>query len=263
LGMLVFVAAGCVGPCRERTPMTRDRARKQSVRARMAASGEPYSVAARKLSGDAEPGDAAAVSVLRARIDATLAAPGARIQVRSETNLGTRRDLPARLARFIGAFVTKRMAPGMGTSTGGLLGEGFIEPSAGRFQIYWGGGYAKVLTGGRRFFGRSGEPVEEHPAAGSDAGGDSPLEPLEDMRDAVSARFCGEDVVRATPCQVITAVTGSREFTAWVDDVYIRRIREKTAWPGLLGKIRAEVTIEFWDFGFAEALDWSRFPGPG
>jgi hypothetical protein len=29
-----------------------------------------------------------------------------------------------------------------------------------------------------------------------------------------------------------------------------------------LGKIKAEVTLELWDFGAAEALDWSRFPGP-
>lgn len=243
--------------------MTRDRARKQSIRARMAASGEPYSVAARKLTGDAEPGDAAAVSVLRDRIDATLAAPNARIHVRSETSLGTREDLLARLARFTSAFVMKRMAPGMGTSTtGGLLGEGFSEPSAGRYQIYWGGGYATVVTSGRQFFGRLGELIEEHPTTDSDAWEDSLLQPLEDMRGAASAWFSGEDIVRATPCQMITAVTGSREFTAWVDEVYIRRIREKTAWPSLLGKIKAEVTSELWDFGVAEALDWSRFPGP-
>lgn len=243
--------------------MTRNRARKQSVRARMAASGEAYSVAARGLAGDAEPGDAAAVSVLRDRINATLAAPSARIHVRSETNLGTRGDLPARLARFISAFVMKRVAPGMGTtSTGGLLGEGFSEPPAGRYQLYWGGGYATVVTGGRQFFGRPGEPVEEHPATGNDAWEDSLLEPLEDMRGAASAWFSGEDIVRATPCRVITAVTGSREFTVWADDDYIRRIREKTALPALLGKIKAEVTLELWDFGVAEALDWSRFPGP-
>ena len=155
------------------------------------------------------------------------------------------------------------MAPGMGASaTGGLLGEGFSEPPAGRYQIYWGGGYAKVVTGGRQFFGRSGEPVEEHPTTGSDAGEDSPLEPLEDMRGAACARFSGEDIVRATPCQMITVVTGSREFTVWVDDVYIRRVSEKAAWPGLWGKIKAEVTLELWDFGVAVALDWSRFPGP-
>lgn len=246
--------------------MTRDRARKQSIRARMAASAEPYSVAARKLAGDAEPGGAAAVSVLRDRIDATLAVPNARIQVRSETNLGTRRDLPARLVRFISALVSKRIAPGVGTSTGGLLGEGFVEPPTGRYQIYWGGGYATVVTGDRQFFGRSGEPVEEHPTADSDAW-KVPLEPLEYMRGAVacgaaSARFSGEDIVRGTPCRVIAAATGSREFTVWADDVSIRRISDRTAWPGLWGKTKGEVTLELWDLGAAEAPDWSRFPGP-
>jgi hypothetical protein len=242
--------------------MTRDRARKQSIRARMAATGEPYSVAARKLTDDAEPGDAAAVSLLRDRIGATFAAPNARIQFRVETNLGTRKDLPAKLIRFISDSVLKRMVPGMEVSVGGRLGEGFIEPPTGRYQIYW-GGYATVVAGGRQFFGRPGEPVEDHPVNDSDAAEDSLLEPLEEMRGPARAWFSGEDVVRGMPCQVITAETGSREFTVWVDDAYIRRIIEKTARPSLWGTIRAEVTLELWDLGLAaEALDWSRFPGP-
>lgn len=241
--------------------MTGDRARKQAIRARMAASGESYSVAARKLTEDAEPGDAA-VWLLRDRVAATLAAPNARVQFRVETNLGTRRDLPARLIRFITDSVLKRMVPGMEMSVAGRQGEGFIEPLTGRYQIYW-GGYATVVTGGRQFFGRPGEPVEEHPTSDSDAGEDSLLEPLEHMRSAVSARFSGEDVVRGTPCQVIAAVTDSREFTVWVDDVYIRRISEKITRPSLWGTFTAEVTLELWDFGVTtETLDWSRFPGP-
>jgi hypothetical protein len=128
------VAARCVGPCRRETPMTKDRARKQSVRARMAASGEPYSVAARNLADDAEPGDAV-VSLLRDRIDATLAAPSARIQFRFESNLGTRKDIRAKLARFVGDTALKLMVPGMEGSVAGRQGEGFIEPSAGRHPI--------------------------------------------------------------------------------------------------------------------------------
>jgi hypothetical protein len=228
----------------------------------MATSGEPYSVAARQLADDAEPSDAV-VSLLRERIDATLAAPSARVLFRIETNLGTRKDILAKLARFVGDTALKLIVPGMGASVAGRQGEGFIEPlTGGRYQIYW-GGYATVVTGGRQFFGRPGEPVEEHPTSDSDAGEDSLLEPMEDMRSAVSARFSGEDVVRGTPCQVIAAVTGSRELTVWVDDVYIRRISEKITMPSLWGTARAEVTLELWDFGVAaEALDWSRFPGP-
>jgi hypothetical protein len=228
----------------------------------MAASGEPYSVAARRLTGDAEPGDTAVVSLLRERIDATLAVPGARVRFRFESNLGTRKDLRARLARLVGDTALRLIVPGMEGSIAGRQGEGFIEPPTGRYQIYW-GGYATVVTGGRQFFGRPGEPVEEHPAPESDEADESLMEPLEEMRGAVSARFSGEDVVRGTPCQVITAETGSREFTVWVDDVHIRRIAAKTAMPSLWGKITAEVTLELWDFGVAaEALDWSRFPGP-
>ena len=40
--------------------MTNDRARKQATRARMAASGEPYSVAARQLAGSESVGGAIA-----------------------------------------------------------------------------------------------------------------------------------------------------------------------------------------------------------
>jgi hypothetical protein len=241
--------------------VTKNRARKQSVRARMAASGEPYSVAARKLTDNAEPGDGV-VSLLRDRLDATLAAPSARVQFRFETNLGTRTDIRAKLARFVGDTALKLIVPGMEGSAAGRQGEGFIEPPTGRYQIYW-GGYATVVTGGRQFFGRPGEAVEEHPTPESDEGNDSLMEPLEEMRGAASARFSGEDLVRGTPCQVITAETGSREFTVWTDDVHIRRISEKTAMPSLWGKVAADVTLELWDFGVAaEALDWSRFPGP-
>jgi hypothetical protein len=246
--------------------MTKDRARKQSVRARMASSGEPYSVAARKLTDDAEPGDAepgdAVVSLLRDRIDATMSVPSARVQFRFETNLGTRQDIRAKLARFVGDTALKFVVPGMEGSIAGRQGEGFIEPPTGRYRIYW-GGYATVVTGGREFFGRPGEPVEEHPTPDSDEGAESPLEPLADMRGAASARFSGEDVVRGTPCRVITAETGSGEFTVWVDDVHVRRMSSKSAMPSLWGRVTAEVTLEFWDFGVdTGALDWSRFPGP-
>jgi hypothetical protein len=243
--------------------MTRERARKQSVRARMAASGEPYSVAARKLTTDAELGDAAVVSLLRDRIDATLTAQSARIQFRMESNFGTRKNLPAKLFRFAVDSVLKRIAPGMEISIGGMPGEGFVEPLAGRYQIYW-GGRATVLTDGRQIFGRPGEPIPLNREPDSDDGDDWLLEPLEDMRGAASARFSGEDAVRGTPCHVITAATGSHELTVWVDDVYIRPVSEKIIGTSRLGGTGGtELTRELWDFGVPTgALDWSRFPGP-
>jgi hypothetical protein len=251
--------------------MTRDRARKQSVRARMAASGESYSVAARKLTDDAEPRDLTddaeprdAVALLRDRADATLAAHSARIQFRMETNFGTRKDLPARLFRFAVDSVLQRIAPGMDISIGGVLAEGFVEPVAGRYQIYW-GGRATVLTDGRQFFGRPGAPIPLNGEPDDDDDEDDwLLDPLEDLRGAACARFSGEDTVRGTPCQVITAETGSHEYTVWVDDAYIRRASETTTGTSRLGGTgRTELTRELWDFGVATgALDWLRFPGP-
>jgi hypothetical protein len=228
----------------------------------MTASGEPYSVAARKLADEAEPSDVTAISLLDDRVNATLAAPSARIHFRVETNLGTREDLPAKLVRGIGNAVLKRITPGMEASVGGMAGEGFIEPPAGRYQIYW-GGYATVVTGGRQFFGRPGEPVHEHPSPDSNSGDDSLLEPMEYIRSGASARFTGEEIVRGTPCRVMAVEKGSREFTIWVDDAYIRRIREKTVKSTVLGKLRGQATLELWDFGVSTGtLDWSTFPGP-
>jgi hypothetical protein len=67
--------------------VTRDRARKKSVRAQMAASGEPYSVAARKLGSTEAADEAAARDEVIARAEATLAASSARFEVRKEVTV--------------------------------------------------------------------------------------------------------------------------------------------------------------------------------
>jgi hypothetical protein len=113
----------------------------------------------------------------------------------------------------------------MEASIGGVAGEGFIEPSTGRYQICE-GGYATVVTGGRQFFGRPGESVEEPPSPDSYSGDDWLLEPLACVRATAIARFGGEDIVRDTPCQVIAVETNSRQFVFWMDDAYMRRVRE-------------------------------------
>jgi len=51
--------------------VTRDRARKKAIRARMAVSGEPYSVAARKLAATGPAGGATAVREIIVRADKT------------------------------------------------------------------------------------------------------------------------------------------------------------------------------------------------
>ena len=66
-----------------RIAVTRDRARKKSVRAQMAASAESYSVAARKLGRTGAAGEAARDEVIT-RVEATLAAASARYEVRMQ-----------------------------------------------------------------------------------------------------------------------------------------------------------------------------------
>jgi hypothetical protein len=83
--------------------------------------------------------------------------------------------------------------------------------------------------------GSRSEPIPLNGEPDSDDEDDWLLEPLEDMRGEASARFSGEDAVRGTPCHVITAGTGSHEFTVWVDDVYIRRVSEKIIGTSRLG----------------------------
>src|SRR5580698_445946 len=63
---------GVRGALPEGPAVTRDRARKKSVRAQMAAGGEPYSVAARKLGRTGAAGEAARDEVIT-RVEATLA----------------------------------------------------------------------------------------------------------------------------------------------------------------------------------------------
>lgn len=67
--------------------VTRDRARKKAIRARMAVSGEPYSVAARTLAAAEPTAAAAAVREVIARVNRTMAAPSARIEVRVDNEI--------------------------------------------------------------------------------------------------------------------------------------------------------------------------------
>ena len=239
-------------------PMTRDRARKRSVRARMTASGEPYSVAARKLASSAEP----ALSLLAERVNATLAARSARIRYRVETDLATREDLRAKFVRFIGDAAAEAHRPRHGSVHRRRRRRRFHR-AADRPISDLLGGYATVVTGGRQFFGRTGESVEEHPSPDSYSGDDWLLEPLEWVRGTAIARFGGEDIVRDTPCQVIAAET--RLAPVCVLDG--RRLHPASPRAdrevGHMGDVRGQATLELWDFGVAaETLDWSRFPGP-
>ena len=137
--------------------MTRDRARKKAIRARMAVSGEPYSVAARTLTA-AEPGIGdEAVRELIVRVNRTRAVSSARIEVRVDNEIilaerpERRRPGPAgRLARAAWkGIASTRYATRLRDMFLHHVAEGFIEPAAGRYMIDWGGS-AEMGVDGKR-----------------------------------------------------------------------------------------------------------------
>lgn len=248
--------------------MTRNRARKKAIRSRMDASGEPYSVAARK-SDDMPPAGDTAVREVTARVNATLAAPSARFEYRRETDLPVRgrREQPrpgpvGRLARLAARTVWDRLSPELDAAQfAGMLREGFrstvgvglVEPAAGRYQVDY-GGYAQMYFEGQLWAGGSGAPLQ----AGV---GDRRTEPLSDplgqlrlLRAVTQARYCGEETLRGTPCRAVAVAAGSAAFTVWIDDEHVRQIQfERGA--------RTVEAFEFWDFGVpADSLDWSHLP---
>jgi len=248
--------------------VTRDRARKKAIRARMAASGEPYSVAARGLGAAPPDGGAETLREVIARAEATLAAPSARIEWRIDTDIthpGRPRPRPGLVAR-LAAAAWKRVASGVDVADlrdafRHQHGEGFLEPAAGRYQVDY-RAYAELRVDGRRYAGLSGSPLgprfrderprEEH---------DDPLGLLEMARAGTDARQAGAEEVRGTMCRMVAVRSGSAELTVWIDDDHIRRVRyaEGASSPGTT--VVRSWTLELWDWGVpADSLDWSRLP---
>ena len=137
-------------------------------------------------------------------------------------------------------------------------GEGFIEPAAGRYQLdYRGLGIMQV--DGERYRG---------PARGTAAGQhrdeeipDAPLKLLRKLRGVTGARKTGHETVRGTPCQVIAARVGPDEFTVWIDDEHIRRVRTVQHGSSDPVDLSMTKTLELWDFGAEGApADWTRLP---
>jgi hypothetical protein len=100
--------------------VTRDRARKKAARARMAGTGEPYSVAARKTHAGQQPGDASVLREVIVRAKATLAAPSARIEFRIDTDViraeGQEQRHPGPVGRLV-RFAARAAPLGMLGST--------------------------------------------------------------------------------------------------------------------------------------------------
>ena len=264
----------------------------------MAATSEPYSVAARALDDDepvaakpvtieplaAEPAaadPAGALAEVIACASRTLTAPSARIEIRTDTDLGReperaqrrRPGLIGRLAARAAKGILGRVAPETDVAEMREMflhqfGAGFVEPAADRYLIDY-GGWAQVLTDGRHFSGLSGEPLgpryenQPRPSRRGD-----PLDALRRLQGATAARWAGTETVRWTPCRVVAATAGPAEFpagpsefTVWIDDQRIRRFQTVERGSGRSASASKTETVEFWDFGVpVDSLDWSRLP---
>lgn len=266
----------------------------------MAATGEPYSVAARNrgASGPSGAGQDAVRDVI-ACANRTLTASSARIEARSDAEVARGREWQGRRPGLIGRLVRRaargaleRVAPG--TDAAELweaflhqVGDGFVEPAADRYLVDY-GGYAQMLVDGRRFSGRSGEPLgPRYENRQRQRRQDDPLDLLRLVQGVTHARYAGAETVRGTPCRLIAAASGSAEFTVWIDDEHVRRIQTverssgassgsattssaPTSAPASAPTVSATSaasgvskteTLELWDFGVpVDSLDWSRLP---
>lgn len=266
----------------------------------MAATGEPYSVAARALAA-ADPDPAApaeaesveaesvaaappgagpaadqapALAEVIACAGRTLAASSARIQIQTDTDLGHDQDqaprrrpgpigrLAGRAARAAWGRVAPEVTPAEFREM--LLhqfGAGFVEPAAGRYQIDW-GGWAQLITDGRGFSGASGAPLgpRYENRPGRPRRGD-PLDALRQLQGATAAAWAGQEQVRWTTCRMVTTTAGQEEFTVWIDDQRIRRFRTVQRGSGRSARTTRTETVELWDFGVqVDELDWTRLP---
>ena len=250
--------------------MTRDRARKKAVRAQMAASGERYSTAARKLGRAGAAGEAARDEVI-ARVEATLAAASARVEVRKEITAGPAtapaRDRRGPFRRLVGAAARggwDHVVPEQARTLAGSA-MGIIEPSARRFQYLVLKQHHSVLA--EVAFGLDmalGLDVGAAPSADS-APSEDPLELLVRLRPVTAASYAGEETVREALCRKIAVTAGGTpaELTVWVDDEHVRQIQAVTATKvkriAVTVVATTTVTAQLWDFGVpVDSMDWRR-----
>lgn len=271
--------------------MTRDRARKHAIRARMSTSDEPYSVAARRLAGEPDPIEPD-LALVTACVVRTLGAGSARAGARLDLELAGTTEADRQQARGLRGLVRR----GLGTLASPFLHqsrEGFAEPAAQRYQVAQ-RAHAELFADGRLYRGRPGRSLAsltlDRPGDGEDVDHNL-LWPLWALAGTTSARLDGTESVRDSTCQRYTVQvdldraaaaghSGSAdwpvllvkgppprppEFMVWTDGQYVRRIRfakksGNVITPGLDGYgSRAE--LELWDFGVSVAhLDWSRLP---
>jgi hypothetical protein len=260
----------------------------------MAATGEPYSVAARAIdaaeaapaepiaaaAGAAEPtfDSAGALTEVIACANRTLAAASARIEIRTDTDLGRdpvpalrrplrlRPGLIGRLTRRAARSALGRVAPGADPAELRdhflhQFGAGFIDFADARYLVDF-GGYAQALVDGRRFGGRSGEPLgPRYEIRPYKFRRDDPLDALRKLQSATAARWAGHERVRWTTCRVVTAAVDEDEFTVWIDGQRVQRFQTVERGSDRYPLAARTETVELWDFGVpVDALDWSRLP---
>ena len=241
----------------------------------MAASGEPYSVAARKLGRTGAAGEAARDEVIT-RMEATLAAPSATIEVRKQITVGpaAARDRPRgpfrRLADAAVRGGWNRVVPEQArtplrtASSGSALGV--IEPSARRFQyvVFRQCRYsalAQLALGLDMALGLDSGPAQSaHSAPGED-----PLELLIRLRPVTTARYAGEETVRGARCRKIAVTAGGTPaaLTVWVDGEHVRQVQAVTSAKAKRIAVTVvattTVTAQLWDFGVpVDSVDFRR-----
>lgn len=256
----------------------------------MAASGEPYSVAARNLDAGA-PTSGVAVAEIAGCADRTLAESSARIAFRSDFEFSppATQASPGPIGSLVilaGKAVWERVSGGK--SLWHRAGEGFIEPAADRFMIDF-GYYAQVCTEGLTYGGRSGRSLRTLRPSSRREG--DVLWLLRLIPGVTDARPEGTEALHGTLCRkyavrvdVQRAATASaREalpaplgvdsaqppvlaLTVWIDGQHIRQIRfedrvKRAPKPDQGGSGAKILTLELWDFGVPlRELDWSRLP---
>ena len=232
-------------------------------------------VAGTTSTGTAQAADpAGALAAVIACATRTLTASSARVEIRDDTD--TDRDpepAPRRRPGLIGRLAGRaaraawdRVAPDTAPSEAlemllHQFGAGFIEPAGRRYLIDF-GGYAEVLFDGRRFGGRSGEPLgpryEQRPHRHRR---DDPLDGLGKLQRATAARWAGTEQVRWTTCRVVVTTADDDEFTVWIDSEHVRRFQAVERGSARFSRATTTETVELWDFGVpVDSLDWSRLP---
>jgi hypothetical protein len=255
--------------------VTRDRARKKSVRAQMAASGEPYSVAARTLGSAGAPDEAAARHEVITRVATTLATSSARFEVRKVVTAGPA-TAPTQDRHRHGSF--KRLA-GSAVKTAWIymvperdrtrlrtaassVARGIIEPSAQRFQHHQfqqdSGTLALAMVITRPELG--GSP-------NADVMTEDPLELLTRLRSVTAARYAGDETIGEARCRKFAAtVSGTTAaFTVWVDDKHVRQIQAVTVrtTERIVVTVLATTTVtaQLWDFCVpVDSIGWPTLP---